>query len=102
MDKMAYIAKAIKEGRYRYTIHGVKQRISRKIGRQEIEDATLSGEIIEDYPDHHYGPACLVLGRTTKGKSLHILYSLREIVDLITIYEPDLDEWQEDLKIRTI
>ena len=102
MDKMAYIAAAIKAGRYRYTLHGAKQRIARGIKRQEIEQATASGEIIEDYPEHHYGPACLVLGKTTKGKAIHLLFSLREIVDIITVYEPTLEDWEEDLKTRRI
>lgn len=98
-DKLDHIKKAVAEGRYRYTIHGAQQRIARKLKRKEIEEAIRSGEIIEDYPEHHYGPASLLLGKTA-GKSLHILCSLQEIVDIITAYEPDLEEWEEDLKTR--
>ncbi|MEK7616998.1 MAG: DUF4258 domain-containing protein [Patescibacteria group bacterium] len=90
----------MKDGKYRYTIHGAKQRISRRLKRKEIEEAIQSGEIIEDYPDHHYGPACLLLGKIEKDKSLHILCSLQEVVDIITVYEPDLIEWEKDLKTR--
>lgn len=99
-DKLEHIKEAVAEGKYRYTIHGAKQRIARRIRRREIEQALKGSEIIEDYPDHHYGPACLLLGKTTKGKNLHILCSLQEIVDIITVYEPDLVEWEEDLKTR--
>ena len=99
-EKMAYIAKAIAAGRYRYTIHGAQQRIARRIRRYEVEEAVRSGEVIEDYPQHHYGPTCLVLGNTTKGKAIHILCSLQERVDIITVYEPDLTEWENDLKTR--
>lgn len=99
-DKLNHIKEAVKAGRYRYTIHGAKQRIARRIKRKEIEEAIKSGEIIEDYPEHHYGPACLLLGKTAKGKNLHILCSLQEIVDIITVYEPDLVEWEKDLKTR--
>lgn len=81
---------AVKEGRYRYTIHGAKQRIARRIQRKEIEEAIGSGEVIEDYPEHHYGSACLLLGKTAEGKNLHILCSLQNIVDIVTVYEPDL------------
>lgn len=98
--KIDHIKNAVAEGRYRYTIHGAKQRIARRIKRHEIEEAVRLGEIIEDYPEHHYGPACLVFGKTEKGKVLHILFSLQEVVDLITVYEPDLIEWKEDLKQR--
>lgn len=98
--KLDHIRKAVTEGKYRYTVHGAKQRIARRISRREIEQAIKSGEIIEDYPEHHYGPACLLLGKTTRGKNLHILCSLQEVVDIITVYEPDLIEWEEDLKYR--
>lgn len=99
-DQMEYIAAAVKAGRYRYTIHGAQQRIERRIRREEIEELVENGKIIEDYPKHHYGPACLILGRTGEGKALHILCSLQEVVDIITVYEPDLIEWKEDLRTR--
>ena len=99
-EKMVYIAKAIAKGRYRYTIHGAQQRIARRIRRYEVEEAVVNGEVIEDYQQHHYGPACLVLGKTAKGKAIHILCSLQQLVDIITVYEPDLTEWEQDLKTR--
>lgn len=98
--KLDHFKKAIAEGNYKYTIHGAKQRIARRIKRREIEQAIKNGEIIEDYPDHHYGPDCLLLGKTDKGKNLHILCSLQKVVDIITVYEPDLIEWEEDLRTR--
>lgn len=98
--KLDHIKEAVAKGKYKYTLHGAKQRIARRLKRIEIEDATKSSEVIEDYPKHHYGPACLILGKTAQGKALHILFSLQEIVDIITVYEPDLIEWEEDLKTR--
>lgn len=62
----------------------------------------LNGKIIEDYPKHHYGPACLVYGITTEGKVLHIVCSLRETIDIITVYEPDIEEWEDNLKERRV
>lgn len=99
-EKLDYIKKAVAEGKYRYTIHGAKQRIARRIKRKELEEAISSGEVIEDYPNHHYGPACLLFGKTKRDKVLHILCSLQEVMDIITVYEPDLVEWKEDLKTR--
>ena len=49
---------------------------------------------------HHYGPACLVFGKTKQGKVLHILFALEPMVAIITVYEPDPDEWDESLKVR--
>ncbi|MBI2338618.1 DUF4258 domain-containing protein [Candidatus Daviesbacteria bacterium] len=99
-DQMKYIAEAVRVGRYRYTIHGAQQRIARRIRRNEVEESLRNGEIIEDYPEHHYGPACLILGKTDRGKALHILCSLQKVVDIITVYEPDLKDWKEGLKTR--
>jgi hypothetical protein len=99
-QQMARIAQAIAEARYRYTVHGAQQRIARGLHRQDIEDACASGEIIEDYPTHHYGPACLILGRTRRGKALHLVCSKRATVDIITVYEPDVNEWEADLRTR--
>lgn len=98
--KLAYLAKAVLKGNYRYTLHAAQQRIERRIERTEVEQVLINGEIIEDYPKHHYGPACLVYGKTKQGKVIHILCSLQETVDIVTLYEPSIDKWHDDLKTR--
>ncbi|MSQ28418.1 MAG: DUF4258 domain-containing protein [Dehalococcoidia bacterium] len=82
-DRMAQVARAVAAGRYRYTYHGAQQRIARRIQRDDVETALANGAVIEDYPDHRFGPACLVLGRAASGEPLHVVCSLREIVDII-------------------
>ena len=99
-QQMAAIAQAVAQGRSRYTIHGVRQRIARELGRAEIEEVIRSGEIIEEYPQHHYGRCCLILGHTSVGKALHVVCSCRTVVDIITVYEPDASEWEPDLRTR--
>jgi hypothetical protein len=76
LQKKKHIAKAIGQGNYRYTLHAAQQRIARRINRLEIEAVLTNGEIIEDYPEHHYGPACLLYRITKQGKVIHILCSL--------------------------
>jgi len=51
--------------------------------------------VIEDYPDDKYGPSCLVLGFAAAGKVIHVQYSYpaRTLVKIITVYEPDPNEW---------
>jgi Domain of unknown function (DUF4258) len=97
---MAAIAQAVAQGRYRYTVHGVRQLIALGLGRAEIEEIIRSGEIVEEYPQHHYGPCCLILGHTSVGKALHVVCSCRTVVDIITVYEPDASEWESDLRTR--
>ena len=73
--------------------------IERSIARAEIEEAVLAGEIIEEYPEDKYSPSCLVYGRATGGRHLHVHLSMPPVVVIITAYEPDSDEWI-DWRIR--
>jgi len=61
----------------------------------------VSAEIIEDYPNDKYGPSCLVLGVTSRGRPLHIQcsYPSRPLVKIITVYEPELEQWT-DYRVR--
>ena len=86
-------------GKYRFSDHAVKRMIKRAIDRTEIEEAVLSGEIIEEYPDDKYSPSCLIYGRTKAGRNLHVQISLPPSVVVITAYEPDETEWI-DYRVR--
>jgi hypothetical protein len=94
------IGQAVREGRYRYTVHAAQQLIARRIRTEEVQQAIASGEVIEDYPQHHYGPACLILGRTRRGRVLHVLCALKPVVAVITVYEPSPEKWEADWKRR--
>src|SRR5690348_4932869 len=89
----------IKEGRYRFSEHAIKRMIRRDIDRLEIEETLMTGEIIEEYPEDKYSPSCLVYGKTKQGRDLHVQVSLPPAVVIITMYEPDPEEWI-DGKIR--
>ena len=78
---------------FRYTKHGAEQRINRGISSDEIEQAVLAGEIIEDYPFDKYGPSCLILGKTERGRTLHIQIALYPIISIVTVYEPIPEKW---------
>lgn len=93
------IQAAIKAGQYRLSDHAVKRMIKRAINRREVEQALLCGEIIERYPGDKYSPSCLIYGKTLIGKALHVQVSLPPSVLIITVYEPDIEEWI-DGKIR--
>ena len=73
--------------------------IKRNVTRQEVESIILTGEIIEEYPDDKYSPSCLIYGKTENSRDLHAQVSLPPLVVIITVYEPDPEEWV-DCKIR--
>jgi len=63
-----------------------------------MDEALLGpAEIIEDYPDDKYGPSCLILGFTRRGRPLHVQcsYPSRPLVKIVTLYEPDDDLWTD-------
>jgi len=73
----------------------------RNISVQEVREAFLEAEVIEDYPEDKYGPSCLVFGKTKSDRPLHIqcTHPSREIVKIITLYQPDSEQWI-DYKVR--
>ena len=93
------IKEMINSGEYHFSYHAVKRMIERTIERIEVEEAVNNGEIIEEYPDDKYSPSCLIYGMTSAKRNLHVLVSLPPKVVIVTIYEPELNEWI-DFKIR--
>lgn len=51
--------------------------------------------IIEDYPDDKYSPSCLLLGVTINQRFLHLQVSRKDSdkLTIITLYDPDPQEW---------
>ncbi|MGQ9628281.1 MAG: DUF4258 domain-containing protein [Anaerolineae bacterium] len=64
----------------------------------QVEEALLSGAILEDYPDTGRGESCLIVGFATDGTPIHTVCGWRgEDVVIITIYIPRppkfIDPW---------
>ncbi len=51
-------------GELEYSLHAVRRMVSRNVSTEEVVQAILEGEVIEDYPGDKYGSSCLVFGRT--------------------------------------
>jgi hypothetical protein len=93
------IQQQISGGQYHWRRHAIQRSIERGIAEQEVVEAILSGDIIEEYPEDKYGLSCLILGKTRTGRPLHVQCSLPPTVWIITLYEPDPQEWI-DLRTR--
>lgn len=89
----------IKNGDFRFSLHAIEMTIKRGIDEEEVEEAIINGEIIEEYPEDKYSPSCLVYGKTNRGRNLHVLCSIPPKVVIVTTYEPDSAEWI-DCKLR--
>jgi len=82
--------------------HAVKQmsRPDRMISTEEVRDAVLFGEIIEEYQDDQRGQSCLVF-HTKEGRIIHVVCAPRaEYLAVITAYIPAPDQWSSDFKVR--
>lgn len=57
---------------------------------EEVEDALLDGQVLENYPDASRGPCCLIYGDTTEGRPIHVVCTTGRPDNLfiITVYEP--------------
>ena len=95
MKTLETLRRQLSQGEFVFSHHAFKRVVERNISDVEIRQAGASVEMIEDYPDDKYSPSCLLLGFTTQGRPLHIQVSYAEadLVKIITLYEPDQNEW---------
>ncbi len=90
---ISLIQDKIRKGQYYWRQHAIERSIERQVAEVEVAEVILSGEIIEEYSEDKYGPSCLIFGRTRTGRPIHVQCSLPPSVWIITLYEPNPDEW---------
>jgi hypothetical protein len=89
-----------------YREHALVRLLQRGIQPEHIAEAIISDEpeIIEDYPDHAYGPCCLVLGWWDDRQPLHVLLTMSDPIRLISAWDPSTDpkgRWEPGFKTRS-
>ena len=95
MKTLEEIKRQLQAGKFEFTRHAFKRAIERNISESEIKAASVTMEVIEDYPDDKYSPSCLLLGFTLANRALHLQVSRikSDNVKIITLYEPDPMQW---------
>jgi hypothetical protein len=89
-----WIREKISQGRYEFRKHALERSTARGINPLEVKEAILEGEIIEDYPNDPRGHSCLIFGKSSKGKKLHVVCGIaHNLVWIVTVYEPSEDDW---------
>ena len=76
----------------------------RFIPRESIVAAVETYELVEACPDDKYLPSYLVLGHH-ESDHFHTLFAADvdgDNVRVVTAYRPDLNEWEENLKVRRL
>lgn len=81
--------------------HALERMQERDISREDVKNCIMNGEIIEDYPDDFPHPSCLIFGYTVNKKVIHAVVSMDdENIGIITVYFPNRDKFEDDLKTR--
>ncbi len=84
-----WISNSVKHGDYFVTHHADAERQADNLTILQIEEALMSGKIIENYPEDKRGGSCLVAGFTNSGIPVHAVCGVREkSLVIITIYIP--------------
>ena len=102
MKTLQELRELLEAGKIELTAHSLKRIVERNISKDEIAEAGSKAEIIEDYPKDKYYPSYLLLGFTHDNRPLHLHVSRMpgEKVRLITLYEPNPDEWVNNFTKR--
>ncbi len=93
------IIKCFGEEKYLYSQHAREEMEVEELGEikdKEVFEAVLNGKIIESYPDDKPYPSCLIYGKTSDGRPLHIVCAYAEDVNeviIVTVYQPRPDQW---------
>ncbi|MBI4232514.1 DUF4258 domain-containing protein [Candidatus Peregrinibacteria bacterium] len=96
------LRRAVAAGRVQWRMHALKRLMERNIKRETVLDAVTNGEQIEDYPQDKPYPSALFFG-WHNDTPIHVVVALDEqnlYAYIITVYEPNLDEFKEDYKTR--
>jgi hypothetical protein len=95
MKNLSDIQQQLATGQFEFSHHAFRRAVERNISEQEIREADVQAEIIEDYPNDKYSPSALLLGFTATQRPLHfqISFADTELVKIITLYEPNPNEW---------
>ena len=93
------IQNCFREEKVFYTKHArdeMEVEESGEIKEKKVFEAVLNGKIIETYPEDEPYPSCLIYGRTTENRPLHIVCAYargEDKVIIITAYQPDPERW---------
>ena len=102
MKSLLDIQRQLTVGEFEFSRHAFRRTVERNISERKIQEAGAKAEIIEDYPNDKYLPSSLCFGFTAAGRSLHfqVSYDKWGLTKIITIYEPDQNEWIDYRKRR--
>lgn len=78
----------------RITQHTHQEMAEEDITLDEVLEATATGQILENYPEHRRGACCLLSGLAGSGRPIYIMCpTAQPTLIIITVYEPRPPKW---------
>jgi hypothetical protein len=92
----------VKSAQYVYTLHAEIERRADDLTFYQIEEAVLSGDVLEQYADEGRGESCLIIGFSDRIP-IHVVCGRRgNSISIITVYVPKppkvVDPWTRSRK----
>lgn len=100
------VRRCYEEDRVFYSEHARREMRQEELGRiweQEVDEAVINSEVIEEYPEDTPYPTALLLGRTSERRPIHLVCAYDEREDqvvIVTVYEPDPKRWDDTFRER--
>lgn len=85
-----------------FRVHAIQRMFQRGVREEEVKQVVAVGETIEMYPDDKPFPSRLMLGWNA-SRPVHVVVAdnvaAQEAI-IITVYQPDAEEWEADFRRR--
>ncbi len=79
----------------RVTAHAHQEMVEDNFRLQDVIEALQDAVLLENYSQHKRGPCCLICGKTSDNRYIHIVCTTsKELTVIITVYEPQLPKWK--------
>ena len=79
---------------FRVTAHAQAEMVEEEIELEDVLQCLVSGQALENYPEHRRGACCLIGGRDKKGRPVHVVCATANpLLIVITVYTPKPPKW---------
>lgn len=98
---LKWIKECAAEENLRISIHADAERVAEEMTTEDVMEAISSAILLENHPEHGRGPCCLLYGRGTNGRDIHVVCSTTApTLIIITVYEPKEPKWRTPTQRR--
>lgn len=88
------IKELIKRKDYLFSEHADEERTKDQLTVEEVEQAIISGKVIEERLDDPRGESRLIAGKSKEGQLIHVSIGIRfEKPVIVTVYLPSEEKW---------